>query len=343
MSFAARAYRTFGGRLYLWAGLPGAWTALDDLQFSDLPGLLRDRARAAQHAVQLAPEEDQPDDRVVFVLRRVESAVRHPAVDLDRGRLVGGAMDGPRQARTHAPHVDADLGRREPRDARLFQIWRFPDGQFRVHRRLARHHLSPAGVGHRPPGRHQLLYLRHPLLHARRLFAALGAGWQLPQLRSVRDLLPAPRRRPDHAPDRARPAVRGAAPRQRQPDLLRLRIADPRPVPKGGARRWLPRAGGRGGLRRAWSGPGNARQLGRDARLRRPDLLRFRRLLDLGDRSRFVPRLRHARQFPLPLWRRRLLRLLAALAHHSVELAARLSLHSRWAATATARRALMPR
>ena len=92
--------------------------------------------------------------------------------------------------------------------------------------------------------------------------------------------------------------------------------------------RRLPRAGGRGGLRRAWSGPGNARQLGRDARLRRPDLLRFRRLLDLGDRSRFVPRLRHARQFPLPLWRRRLFRLLAALAHHSVELAARLSLHS---------------
>ena len=32
------------------------------------------------------------------VLRRVEPAVRDPAVDLDGGRLVGGAMDGPRQA-----------------------------------------------------------------------------------------------------------------------------------------------------------------------------------------------------------------------------------------------------
>ncbi len=40
---------------------------------------------------------------------------------------------------------------------------------------------------------------------------ALGAGGKLPQLRLVRDLLPAPGGGADHAPDRAGAAVRGAA------------------------------------------------------------------------------------------------------------------------------------
>ena len=186
--------------------------ASDDLQFADFPGLLRGGDGASLRALLLvAPEEDQPDDRVVSVLRRVEPAVRDPAVDFDRGRLVGGAVDGPRQGRAHAQAVDADQRDRQPGDARLFQIWRVPDGQFRVHRGLARDHLSPAGLGHHPAGRDQLLHLRDPVLHARRLPAALGAGGQLPQLRLVRDLLPAPGRRADHAPDRAGAAIRGAA------------------------------------------------------------------------------------------------------------------------------------
>ena len=54
-------------------------------------------------------------------------------------------MDGPRQARAHAPHVDADLGRREPRHARLFQIWRVPARQFRDDRRLPRIIYHPPG------------------------------------------------------------------------------------------------------------------------------------------------------------------------------------------------------
>src|SRR5437899_8716283 len=90
------------------------WAASNDLQLADLPGLFRDRAGAALRALLLvAPEEDQPDDRVLPVLRGVEPAVRDPAVDLDRGRLVGGAMDGPREARADAAAVDADLGGRE--------------------------------------------------------------------------------------------------------------------------------------------------------------------------------------------------------------------------------------
>ena len=110
--------------------------------------------------------------------------------------------------------------------------------------------------------------------------------------------------------------------------LFRLRADHPRPVPEGRARRRLPRAGGREGLRRARRRPDDARRLGRDARVQRADLLRLRRLFDDRDRRRDVPRLRDARQFPLPLCGGRLLRFLAALAHHLVELAARLSLHS---------------
>src|SRR6478752_7789378 len=104
-------------------GRTDAAAASDDLQLADFPGLLRGRAGAALRAVLLvAPEEDQPDDRVVPVLRRVEPAVRDPPVGLDRRRLVGGAMDGARQARANAQDLDADQRLRESRDARLFQV-----------------------------------------------------------------------------------------------------------------------------------------------------------------------------------------------------------------------------
>ena len=72
------------------------------------------------------------------------------------------------------------------------------------------------------------------------------------------------------------------------------------------------------GVLDAWAG---------DARLQRPDLLRFRRLFDHRDRRRAVPGLRHARQLPLSLRRGRFLGFLAALAHHAVVLAARLPVH----------------
>ena len=74
--------------------------------------------------------------------------------------------------------------------------------------------------------------------------------------------------------------------------------------------------------------PGMLDVVGRNPGVRRADLLRFRGLFDVGDRRRAVPGLCNAGQFPFPLRSGRLLRLLAALAHHLVELAARLSLHS---------------
>jgi hypothetical protein len=67
----------------------------------------------------VASEEDQSDDRIVPVLRRVEPAVRHPAVDLNRGGL-GFSMDGP--AKQSEPESCGYVGVREPRGTRLFQM-----------------------------------------------------------------------------------------------------------------------------------------------------------------------------------------------------------------------------
>ena len=118
--------------------------------------------------------------------------------------------------RANAQNVDADQRRREPRDARLFQIWRVPAQQFR--------RRSPASLGiiYHPPGWDIVL----PVGISFYTFATLSytldvylrrskpAG-QLPRLRVVRHLLPASRRGTDHAPDRAGTAVRGAAPSNR--------------------------------------------------------------------------------------------------------------------------------
>ena len=76
--------------------------------------------------------------------------------------------------------------------------------------------------------------------------------------------------------------------------------------------------------------------LGRDLGVRRPDLLRLRRLLHLRHRRGALPRLRTARQLPLSVRRHRVLRLLAALAHLAVDAGCATTSTSRSAATARA-------
>ena len=61
-------------------------------------------------------------------------------------------------------------------------------------------HLPSARLGHRSARRHLFLYICDPVLHARRLSPAFEARGKLPQLRAVRDLLPAFGRGSDHAP-----------------------------------------------------------------------------------------------------------------------------------------------
>ena len=91
-------------------------------------------------------------------------------------------------------------GRGEPRDARLLQVRRVLAPEFRGDRRVAWDHLPSARLGHRSARRHQFLYICDPVLHARRLSPAFEARGKLPQLRAVRDLLPAFGRGSHHAP-----------------------------------------------------------------------------------------------------------------------------------------------
>ena len=93
-----------------------------------------------------------------------------------------------------------------------------------------------------------------------------------------------------------------------------------------GARRRRRRAAGSSGVR---PGPPSypARGLDRASRLHHPDLFRFRRLLEHGDRARNGARLHLPAQFPHALYLALDHRVLAALAHVAVVVAARLSLH----------------
>ena len=75
-------------------------------------------------------EEVQPAGRQLPLLRRVEPAVRDPAVDLHGRRLVRGAGSGARPTRPRrAPRLDAAVGRRQPRHARLLQVRQVPARQ----------------------------------------------------------------------------------------------------------------------------------------------------------------------------------------------------------------------
>src|SRR5262249_10172127 len=84
-----------GGAVWMLGQAGAARAVSGDIQLADLPGLFRHRHGASLCALLLvAPEEDQFDDRLVPFLRGVEPSVRDPPVDLDRGRLVGRAVDG---------------------------------------------------------------------------------------------------------------------------------------------------------------------------------------------------------------------------------------------------------
>src|SRR5260370_42495458 len=93
------------------------------LQFAHIPGFLRVRAPAALDAVQLDDEEGQSADRKLPFLCSLEPALRCAAVGLDASRLVCGAEAGPRRKIRGAPGVDATLGARQSRPARILQIW----------------------------------------------------------------------------------------------------------------------------------------------------------------------------------------------------------------------------
>ena len=122
------------------------------------------------------------------------------------------------EAGADAQGVDADQRHREPRHARLLQIWRVPARQFRRSRCIARRRLSTGRVGHRPADRisfYTFATLSYTLdVYLRRAKPAKHFLDYAP----VRDLLPASGCGADHAADRACAAVRST----RQSDLHQI-------------------------------------------------------------------------------------------------------------------------
>ena len=178
------------------------------LQLADVRRVLRARARAAFAAARLDDEEGQSADRELHLLRGVESAVRHPALDIDGRRLVRGART--RQSRSgqrrgargcccrSSPTSACSATSSTAVPAREFQR---ADGV--VRRRL------PAAARSTSCCRSASRSIRSRRCRTRSTSTcAARAGAQLPRLRAVRDVLPASRRRSDHAADRARAAVR---------------------------------------------------------------------------------------------------------------------------------------
>ena len=274
-------------------------------------------------------EEGQPPHRELHLLRGLESAIHPAALGLDHRRLVHRArhLRVPRQEPRAQALLARDFRRGEHRVHRLLQVRRIPAAELAGADGLVRHHLGRARVGHRPARRHLLLYVRDAVLHAGRLPRATEADPVVPRLRAFRDLLPAPGRRPDRAPDAARAPVRDAAAGDARPDAVgpqphrarALHESRPCRCRARERRRSCVRCDERGRLRG---------RLARDARILGPDFLRLRGLLD-GRRGRLaLPRFRAARQLPHALRGDRLLGFLASLAYLAVDVAARLSLHS---------------
>jgi hypothetical protein len=99
----------------------------------------------AVHNAHCAPEEDQPLVASYLFLRRVEPAFRHPPV-VSTGRLwAANGWCGLNE--TEPERRDTHFRGREPQDARLFQVRRFPLPELRHVDRIG--HLSATAMGHR--------------------------------------------------------------------------------------------------------------------------------------------------------------------------------------------------
>ena len=145
-------------------------------------------------------------------------------------------------------------------------------------------------------------------------------------LRGVPGVLPASRRRPDRARERAAAAARDAARPAPGRHLARVLPDRHRALPEGRDREPPGDAHRRRGLRGA-EPPLVARGARRRLRLRRPDLRRLLRLHEHRDRHRAAARLRVPAELQLAVRRRLAPGLLAALAHDALALAARLPVH----------------
>src|SRR5205814_5737233 len=128
---------------------------------------------------------------------RLESALRGPPIldDCD------GFLARPPNRQSEKSTVKTPLAGRErlhePQHAGVFQVREFSPGKLPVVAGARGRHLSTASSRHPAAGRHFLLHVPLPLLHARHSSRCSATHSIAPRLRPRRFVFPATRRRPD--------------------------------------------------------------------------------------------------------------------------------------------------
>ena len=227
--------------------------------------------------------------------------------------------------------VLGDLHRHQPRPSRRLQVHRLRRRERQRHGApLRRRRKSPSGSASGPAGGDLVLHVQGHELRHRRVPGRRAADAPLHRLHVLRSLFPGPRGGAHHSLRRVGRADEGprAHDGQVRPrrGLSRVRHGeeDPPRQPHGAHCRHRVRRGAAALLRRVV----------RRGRVRVPDLLRLLGVLGHGGRARADDGLRADPELRLAVPVGQHHRLLAALAHQLVDLAARLSLHSARAATA---------
>jgi len=276
----------------------------------------------------MANRKGVPDCRQLRLLHGVESALRTSAARFDARGLLDFPAARARGRNQPAARPARAQCRHQPRRPQLLQVRRLSG---REHSRGLRLDAPPARQLRRQcraPGRNLLLHIPNPQLHDRRIPARAEGVHESARLHVVRRILSTTRRRPDR-PSRRLPAATGVATRGRsargrgrtQPHRDGL-LQESRPRGHPGCPR-------RSGLGRTGSDTALERRIG-GVCLRVPDLLRFLRVQRHRYRRRQAIRVRVTRELRPPLPGGQSARVLAAVAHLAVHVAARLPVHPPW-------------
>ena len=267
--------------------------------------------------------------RQLRVLRLVGLAPRLPARRGDAGQSGDRRAGAPvaRAARQHGrrPPLGHPRRRRQPHHARRLQVLRLlrREPQRRA-RRVPPRRAAPAAA-HHPAGRHLVPRVPHADLRDRHLPRAARAGAGA-RLRRVHGVLPVPAR----GPHRPRPRVPPAAHLAEEPAqgglVARLRAHPRRPRQEAAHRRLPVDAHRERALRLAADVLVVGDAVG-DRRLLGADLLRLQRLRRHRHRHLAAPRVRAAGELRRAVHGADHPGLLAPLAHHPLQLAARLPVH----------------
>ena len=141
--------------------------------------------------------EESTRRRELYFLRRLEPALRGSPLLDDCDGFLARPPDRQSQKSTVKTPLAGRERLHEPQHAGVFQIREFSPGKLPVVAGARRRDLSTASSRYPAAGRHFLLYVPLPLLHARHLSRRPATHAIAPRFRPRRFVFPATRRRPD--------------------------------------------------------------------------------------------------------------------------------------------------